>query len=231
MADTNVHAEDVFPVRSRVSWGAIFAGAFVALALYVLLSLFGAAVGFSVSDWTRGEQLGTGAAVWAVFSTLISLFIGGWVTSQCTVGENKMEAAIYGIILWGLLFTGLLTLGTAGMQLGLSGIVTMATANRETGRPLTSADVEAAGRALGMSQADVDKYKADPNSPEAREAFARAVRNNAQSALWWAFAGTILSMAAAVLGSLAGSGPTPILRAITIRGRAVTTGTTVGVGR
>jgi hypothetical protein len=231
MADTNVHAEAVFPVRSRVSWGAIFAGAFVALALYILLSLFGAAVGFSVSDWTRGEQLGTGAATWAVFSTLVSLFVGGWVTSQCTVGENKMEAAVYGVILWGMLFTGVLTLAAAGLQLGLSGIVSMATANREAGRPLTSTDIEAAGHALGMSQADIDKYKADPNSPEAREKVADAVRANAHAALWWAFAGTLLSMAAAVLGSLAGSGPTPILRVITIRSRGVQTGTTVGVSR
>src|SRR5207244_3043031 len=84
MADTtNVHAEDVFPVRSRVSWGAIFAGVFVALAISVLLNLLGAAIHLSVYDWINADpsQVNNtlwGVGIWAVVASLIALFVGGW---------------------------------------------------------------------------------------------------------------------------------------------------------
>jgi hypothetical protein len=51
-----IRAEDVLPVRSRISWGAIFAGAMVALSLYFLLTMLGAALGLSVGD--RIAQIG-----------------------------------------------------------------------------------------------------------------------------------------------------------------------------
>ena len=41
-----VHAEDLIPVRSRITWGAILAGSVLALSLYFLLALLGGAVGF-----------------------------------------------------------------------------------------------------------------------------------------------------------------------------------------
>ena len=42
--------EDVLPVRSRVSWQAVFAGAVIAVAMSVVLALLGTAVGVSLSD-------------------------------------------------------------------------------------------------------------------------------------------------------------------------------------
>ena len=42
----------------------------------------------------RPETVGTGAAVWAVLTTVLSLFVGGYVTSQCSVGESRFEAAL-----------------------------------------------------------------------------------------------------------------------------------------
>ena len=58
--DSAVHAEDLVPVRSRISWGAIVAGSVLALALYFLLTLLGGAVGLSVSDKFDGRNIGTG---------------------------------------------------------------------------------------------------------------------------------------------------------------------------
>ena len=51
MDNTNQpRVEDVLPVRSRVSWQAVFAGAVIAVALYVVLVMLGSAVGVSLSD-------------------------------------------------------------------------------------------------------------------------------------------------------------------------------------
>src|SRR5262245_51104205 len=111
---TAIETQDVLPVRSRVSWGAIFAGAVVALTVYLLLSSLGVALGLSVSGRVDGQNLAIGAGIWAILSTLISLFLGGWVASQCTAGETRGEAAVYGVVVWGIFFAALLWLAAGG---------------------------------------------------------------------------------------------------------------------
>src|SRR4051794_28914878 len=90
----DVHLEDVVEVGSRVSWGAILAGAVMALATCFVLNLVGQAVGVSISHRTDPTTLGTSAAVWAVITSMVGLFVGGWVTSQCVVGETKTESVV-----------------------------------------------------------------------------------------------------------------------------------------
>jgi hypothetical protein len=205
---SDIHAEDLVPVRSRVSWGAIFAGAMVALAVYFLFNLLGAAVGLSVRGYVGENKLDTAGIIWGVLATLISLFLGGWVTSQLAVGENKMEAAIYGVILWGVIFAMLLGLMVTGLQLGLTGMVAVA-----SGQP----------NARGAAQ-DVPSVEALERAGVPRDQIDR-VRNSLQGlspetvaqAAWWAFGGTLLSMVAAVAGAVAGSGPTLVLRRVVVR--------------
>ena len=87
--NATLRAEDLVPVRSRVSWGAIFAGAVLALAVYLILTLLGGAIGLTVSDNVRTDTLKTGGAIWAILATAIALFVGGWVTTQC-IGTGGM---------------------------------------------------------------------------------------------------------------------------------------------
>ena len=47
---TAPRAEDVLSVGTRISWGAILAGTFVALALQFLFGILGSAVGVSISE-------------------------------------------------------------------------------------------------------------------------------------------------------------------------------------
>src|SRR5687768_5173807 len=84
-----VRVEDIMPLRSRVSWPAIFAGSVMALAFFFVMMLLGASVGLSVYDNVNTNTLNTGAAVWAIASTILAQFVGGWIVSQATVGENK----------------------------------------------------------------------------------------------------------------------------------------------
>src|SRR4051794_18777583 len=123
MQSGTIHPEDVTPVGSRVSWGAIFAGAVTALALYFLLTLLGAALGLSLNGWLHVQNVSGGAALWAIASMLIALFIGGIVTSQCTVGETKGEAVLYGIILWGVLVGAVVWLAASGVRIGFQAIL------------------------------------------------------------------------------------------------------------
>lgn len=225
---TEVRAEDLFPVRSRVSWGAIFAGAVVALALYLLLSLLGAAIGLSVSHQMRSDQLGSGAAIWAILSTLIALFLGGFVTTQCTAGENKAEAILYGIILWGVLIAMLLWLMATGVRMGFNammGMTTAAAANRDTISSMSQADWDRLGRQAGLIDEQIRQLRAAAANPAAevrRVAEDSRMPEIATATAWWAFGGTLLSILAAIFGALVGAGPSPLLRGISIRSTRTT---------
>jgi hypothetical protein len=215
MADNaTVHVEDVMPVRSRVSWGAIFAGATVALALYFLLTLLGGAVGLSVGGGVHPETLGTGAAVWAVLATVVSLFVGGYVTSQCSVGENRFEAVLYGVILWGVLFAMLLWLMASGVRAGFNAMVGMAHATQAVTGDASSRGWEEAARRAGVPQERIDEWR--KKAPDAADQAGRGAEDpdNRQAAAdatarvtWWAFLGTLVSMLASVAGSYVGAGP------------------------
>lgn len=87
---------------ARVSWGAIFAGAIIALATQVVLTLIGTAVGLATLNPATGENptgttLGVGAAVWLVISSLVSLFLGGYVAGR--LGET-FNGWLHGLATW-----------------------------------------------------------------------------------------------------------------------------------
>src|SRR5215216_3305073 len=110
MSEPSLKASDLLAVRSRVSWGAIAAGAMVSLAIFVLLTLLGVALGIEVAVRGTSYNFGAGAAIYSVLSLALAMFFGGWTTSRLAVGESKLEAVLYGIILWGALFLGLVWL-------------------------------------------------------------------------------------------------------------------------
>jgi hypothetical protein len=209
-----LHTEDLVPVRSRVSWGAIFAGAVVALAVYFLFSLLGAAIGLSVYNRVQTDQLNTGGIIWGLLSALIALFLGGWVSSQLAVGENKMEASIYGVLLWGVMFATLMCLTVGGVRLSLNGLMAMSitedTANRTALQVPSENDLAKAGVANDMTARVQGKLREMANTYEVDP-------HRAAQAAWWTFGGVLLSMLAAIGGALAGSGPTLLLRRIPVR--------------
>lgn len=215
MADAaTIRPEDVMPVESRVSWGAIFAGAVVALATYLVLTMLGAAVGLSISSNMDADNLGTAAAIWAVASTAIALFFGGWITSQCCVGETKTEAFMHGLIMWGVVFAMLLWLVGSGLSLGFNAMVGMANVREAAAGPMTSEDWQATARRAGVPQEQIDQWsQSAANAPQAarQEVADPAQRQEniqtSSAVAWWTFAGTLLSMAAAIGGALVGAGP------------------------
>jgi hypothetical protein len=97
--DTRVRA------APRISWGAIFGGAFAALGLWLLLYAFGLAVGLSTVDPNdpgsiKGSGIFTG--IWSGVSPLIALFVGGFVASRVAGVFRRGYGAIHGLVMWGL---------------------------------------------------------------------------------------------------------------------------------
>ncbi len=179
-------------VRTRISWGAIAAGAAVAMAIYTLLMSLGLAVGMSVGDDATARSLGMGAGIWGFIALSIALFAGGWVTTQVTVGENRTEAVLYGVVLWATTSTLLLWLAANGVRAGME--TAMAMQSMTNGNHATS--TMDADRTAQDRTADLASQNRQPDAQRTREA--------GREGAWWAFAGILLSMIASIAGALVG---------------------------
>jgi hypothetical protein len=214
---TTPNARDLLAVRSRISWGAIAAGAMVALATYVVLTLLGLAVGIEVAVRGSDVSLGAPAAIYTLVTLLVAMFFGGWATSRLAVGESKLESVLYGIILWGVLFVGMVWLVSAGLSIGFGAMLGLASGvySRTEGGPDADRIATDLARA-GADEATVNKVRdyyrrlrEDPASlasdPQSRQTFSQ-VAQHTRSATWWSLAGVLLSMVTVIVGSLTGSG-------------------------
>jgi hypothetical protein len=206
-----VETHDVVSVGSRVSWGAIFAGAFVALTLCIFFGVLGAALNLSIADTTvRGETLATGAGIWTIATLLVALFVGGFVTSRTTVGERKGEAMMYGVLVWAVLMsmTALAAGAGAGASYGLNGYLQQST---------TAVTQPRFQQALQVTPEQAEVAKLTPQQREnlnkqLAEGQATARDMSATAMSWWAFAGIGISLFAAIAGALVGAGPELVLR-------------------
>lgn len=103
---------DVFGVTpsaaaKRISWAAVFAGVILAMVVQLLLSLLGTGIGLSTVDPLQGETpggkaFGIGAGIWWAISSLIALYIGGWVAAHLAGIPRKIDGVLHGLLTWGL---------------------------------------------------------------------------------------------------------------------------------
>ena len=159
-------APDLFGVTSRVSWSAIVAGAVIALACYTALTFLFAAIGITMADLgARGRGIGYGALAAAIFTIVVSLFIGGWVASQMTVGENRQEAVIYGLLTWGVVTAVSLWMVAAGVRAGYFAAVggSVITQNNDRIPAWEDAALQA-----GVPQQQINEWKAKADPARVR---------------------------------------------------------------
>ena len=87
--------------HSRISWAAIVAGAFVALALFVVCGVLATAFGW---DYGLGTARTTGreaaAAVWGLITTLICFGAGGWIAGTISRREHRGSGTMNGVLVW-----------------------------------------------------------------------------------------------------------------------------------
>lgn len=116
---------------SRVSWGAIFAGVACALAAHLVLSMIGVSVGFAVIDPAQEqnplEGVGLAAGIWAVVSSLIALFAGGWVAGRLAGLPRDVTGALHGATVWAIVALTSTFLAFSGLSSALSGVTTAVT--------------------------------------------------------------------------------------------------------
>jgi len=121
---------------ARVSWGAIFAGAVLALAAQIVLTLIGVAIGLATIDPAAGDSpnassLGMGAAIWWCISSLISLFFGGFIAARL---GGTFNGWLHGLTTWGAVtvLTIMLLTSAAGRLVGsASGLANFAASHAD----------------------------------------------------------------------------------------------------
>lgn len=203
-----VRMEDIVEVGTRVSWGAILAGAVMALAVGFIMSLLGGAIGLSFAADADNETLGYGAAIWALATTLLALFVGGYITSQCVVGETKTESVVHGIIMWGVVLAMLLYFTASGISSGFSSMLQIANVGANASQSMSDDAMNSVARSMGFSQEDIDRARVNAEKTATDPETRREAHETATQATWWTLGGTLVSMAAAIVGALLGAGPT-----------------------
>jgi hypothetical protein len=190
--------------HDRVRWGPILAGLAIAISSQLVLSALAAAIGLtslSGSGAPRSNAGGVGTAVGisAIISLLISLFLGGWVTSRACGPINRSTALLNGAILWAT------TLAISGWLLssGVSGAFGVVASN--------------AGEVLNQAQqSGITPGQAAANAPNITAQQARDLAGNAAK-IGWSFAlGSLLGLVAALIGSTVGNRPsrTTVVRTV-----------------
>jgi hypothetical protein len=104
-----VAAEGAPSLPPRVSWGAIIAGALVAVAVGVMLNVLGAAIGASTVDAAARDTpdattLSIGAGVWLLVSNLIGLAAGGYTAARLSGTSDGTDATLHGLGVWATAF-------------------------------------------------------------------------------------------------------------------------------
>ena len=207
-----VHLSDVAGVRSRISWGALLGGAVVALSAALVFTFLFAAIGVSLREADlRAETVGIAGIVAAVVTLAGSLFLGGWVTSQLTAGETRQEAVIYGVLTWAVVTAASMMMVGMGVRAGYFALLggTMVAQN---GATVQQRSWDELARDAGVSQASIDAARANVDPGRARAAATDPANREkagqvAVAASWGALAALLVSIAAAVGGAVAGSGP------------------------
>ncbi|WP_158807491.1 hypothetical protein [Beijerinckia sp. L45] len=118
--------------RSYVDWASVIGGAVVATAIFTTLSVFGSAVGLSLTSATAGGGISAVTAaiavgLWTAWIAVSSFVAGGYIAGRlrhriagATPHEVEMRDGLHGLISWALagLLSGLILASAAGSLAG-----------------------------------------------------------------------------------------------------------------
>lgn len=170
--------------HDRVRWGPIFGGIVVAIAVQLILSALGSAIGLMISAGDAGATaVSWGVGIWSIISLFIALCIAGWIMARTCGPMNKKTALLNGTILWATT----LALSSLMLAWGVSGVFgVVATGANAVAEQLPAGSVDVPQQSLSTAQA---------------EQFAA----NAAKAAWSFLFGALLAWVAAMIGASMGA--------------------------
>ncbi len=158
----------------RISWGAIFGGVVLVVAVQLLLSLLGAGIGLGTVNVNGGttpdaSSFGIGAGVWWVVSGIIALGFGGYAAAWLAGIEIRWDGVLHGLVTWGIatLLTVYLLSSAVGSIIGggFSALGSVASAAGSSVKDAAQPLAQAAGVTPDVLQQQAQAYlqPTDPN--------------------------------------------------------------------
>lgn len=144
-----------------VSWGAILAGALVAIAFGAMLDALGAAIGASTVDararaTPSGATLTVAAAAWMALSGALGLLLGGIVAARLAATWSRKDALLHGMGVWAVSFiVAMALIGTAlsgGTVAAIRGVTGAATTLATAGGAAVASQVDPNAIAAGLQR-------------------------------------------------------------------------------
>ena len=131
---TEAHADTRAVLLNQVSWGAIFAGATIALVAQAVINLIGVGVGLSsvgvhATDNPAASTVSAGAGIWFVASGIVASLIGGLIAGRLSGKPLPGTAGLHGLVSWAvttLVVLYLLTSAASGLVGGTLSTVSSA---------------------------------------------------------------------------------------------------------
>jgi hypothetical protein len=99
---------------SKVCWGAIWAGFFIAFGTQAVLASIGLGAGLHAIERSGAENLPVGVMVWTGISWMLSAFLGGYVAVWMSGLYSYWEGMFHSFITWGVLMSALAYLPSVG---------------------------------------------------------------------------------------------------------------------
>jgi hypothetical protein len=187
----------------RLSWGAVFAGLVVALALQLVFTLLGTAIGLTaITPGASARGFGIGAGIWMIVSLLVALYVGGLVTGHLAGVLTRGTGALHGILMWALSTILAVYLLASGISSVLGGAVRLASSAAVAGAGAVARGGELGRQADSAARATARQGQAmiDTLQQSAGEVVNQA-SEGAATAAWITLLALVLSAAAAALGA------------------------------
>ncbi|HLZ41505.1 MAG TPA: hypothetical protein VKQ11_11105 [Candidatus Sulfotelmatobacter sp.] len=123
MATLAFENQNTVLTRSRVDWGAIWAGVFTFIGIWSVFGMLGAAIFASSANPNAARPIsgmGWGMSIWAIMLTIIAMWFAGMETGRLAAGSNRHDSVLHGMTMFGLSMAAALIIVVLG-GLGFSG--------------------------------------------------------------------------------------------------------------
>lgn len=165
--EVDVYSTTVMPMRlRRVSWGAIFAGIAITLVVMFALNMLGLSLGAAtINPMAEADPiepaLGTGVVVWYAASTLISLFLGGYVAGRMSAANDDTDGVLHGLVVWAVVSLVTIFMLTTTIGNVLNGVVSAASQALSTAGQVVSEVSPEVSDALNLQTSTMDSIQSE----------------------------------------------------------------------
>jgi hypothetical protein len=99
--------------RTRMDWGAVWAGMFTFIGIWSVFGLLGVAIFASSANPNAAHPvsgMGWGMGIWAIVLTIIAMWFAGMETGRLAAASNRRDGVVHGMTMFGLSIAAVLIL-------------------------------------------------------------------------------------------------------------------------